>query len=94
MENYKRRVIGATVKRFWCEPGQNTADAMGCAQRRSWTAAHARFAECVGMGAADRREWREMLEDLWRRRVPGTGEYEPLGTISADRMDMKKLLGR
>ena len=51
------------------------------------------FAECVGMGAADRREWREMLEDLWRRRVPGTGEYEPLGTMNADRMDMKKLLG-
>lgn len=34
-----------------------------------------------------------MLEDLWRRRVPGTGEYEPLGTMNADRMDMKKLLG-
>ncbi len=25
--------------------------------------------------------------------MPGTGEYEPLGTMNADRMDMKKLLG-
>ena len=34
-----------------------------------------------------------MLEDLWRRRSPGTGEYDPLGTMNVDRMDMKKLLG-
>lgn len=51
------------------------------------------FAQCVGMGEADRREWREMLEDLWRRRIPGTREFEPLGTMNVDRMDMKKLLG-
>ena len=51
------------------------------------------FAQCKGLDAADRREWREMLEDLWRRRIPGTGEYDPLGTMNVDRMDMKKLLG-
>ena len=38
-------------KAFWCEPGQNTADAMGCAQRRSWTAAHARLCRMCGDGS-------------------------------------------
>lgn len=52
------------------------------------------FAECWGMGDAERREWREMLEDLWRRRIPGTNEFEPLGTMNVDRLDMGKLLGK
>lgn len=52
------------------------------------------FAECVGLDERERREWREMLEDLWRRRIPGTSEFEPLGTINVDRMDMGKLLGK
>ena len=93
VENYKRRVIGATVKRFGVN--RDKIRLMLWAVRKGETGRlhmHG-FAECVGMGAADRREWREMLEDLWRRRVPGTGEYEPLGTMNADRMDMKKLLG-
>lgn len=47
----------------------------------------------MGMRQSERREFREMLEDLWRRRIPGTNEYEPLGTMNADRIDMKKLLG-
>lgn len=52
------------------------------------------FAECPGLTAAQRREWREMLEDLWRRRIPGSNEFEPLGTMNVDRIDMKKLLGK
>ena len=52
------------------------------------------FAECQGLTAAQRREWREMLEDLWRRRIPGSNEFEPLGTMNVDRIDMKKLLGK
>ena len=44
--------------------------------------------------AAQRREWREMLEDLWRRRIPGSNEFEPLGTMNVNRIDMKKLLGK
>ena len=35
-----------------------------------------------------------MLEDLWRRRIPGSNEFEPLGTMNVDRIDMKKLLGK
>ncbi len=48
------------------------------------------FVECIGLDQIDRREVREMLEDLWRRRIPGTNEYESLGTMNADRIDMKK----
>ena len=51
------------------------------------------FVECIGLDQIDRREVREMLEDLWRRRIPGTNEYESLGTMNADRIDMKKILG-
>ena len=53
-----------------------------------------RVIECKGLNDRERREWREMLEDLWRRRIPGTNEFDPLGTINVDRMDMKKLLGK
>ena len=35
-----------------------------------------------------------MLEDLWRRRIPGSNEFEPLGTMNVNRIDMKKLLGK
>ena len=46
-----------------------------------------------GWSEAERRELRYMLEDLWRRRVPGTREFEPMGTMNADRIIMKKILG-
>ena len=93
VENYKRRVIGATVKRFGVSRDKIRLMLWAVRKGEAGRLHMHGFAECVGMGAADRREWREMLEDLWRRRVPGTGEYEPLGTMNADRMDMKKLLG-
>lgn len=93
VENYKRRVIGATVKRFGVNRDKIRMMLWAVRKGEAGRLHMHGFAECVGMGAADRREWREMLEDLWRRRVPGTGEYEPLGTMNADRMDMKKLLG-
>ena len=85
VENYKRRVIGATVKRFGVSRDKIRLMLWAVRKGEAGRLHMHGFAECVGMGAADRREWREMLEDLWRRRVPGTGEYEPLGTMNADR---------
>ena len=93
VKNYKRRVIAAACRRFGVQAG--------CIRLMLWAVRKGEngrlhmhgFAQCRGMDAAQRREWREMLEDLWRRRVPGTREYESLGTINVDRMDMKKLLG-
>ena len=93
VENYKRRVISATVKRFGVEKDKIRLMLWAVRKGEAGRLHMHVFAQCVGMGAAERREWREMLEDLWRRRIPGTNEYEPLGTMNADRMDMKKLLG-
>ena len=93
VRNYRRRVIAATCRRFGVEKRHIRLMLVAVRKGEAGRLHMHGFAECVGMGAADRREWREMLEDLWRRRVPGTGEYEPLGTMNADRMDMKKLLG-
>lgn len=94
VRNYRRRVIAATCRRFGVE--KRHIRLMLVAVRKGETGRlhmHG-FAQCVGMGEAERREWREMLEDLWRRRIPGTGEYDPLGTMNVDRMDTRKLLGK
>lgn len=93
VKNYLRRVKRATVRRFGVDPGRIRM--MLWAMRNGDTGRlhmHG-FAECVGLGEAERREWRELLEDLWRRRIPGTVEFDPLGTCNVDRMDVKKLLG-
>ena len=93
VENYARRVKYATCKRFGVEK-EKIRLMLWAARKGEAGRLHMHgFAQCVGMGEADRREWREMLEDLWRRRIPGTREFEPLGTMNVDRMDMKKLLG-
>lgn len=93
VKNYARRVKDATCKRFGV-PREKIKLMFWAVRKGEEGRLHMHgFAECVGLGEAERREWREMLEDLWRRRIPGTREFEPLGTMNADRMDMKKLLG-
>ena len=52
------------------------------------------FAQCQGLNPDERRERREMLEDLWRRRIPGSNDFEPLGTMNAERIDMNRVLGK
>ena len=94
VENYKRRVINATCKNFGVSRDKIRLMLWAVRKGEAGRLHIHGFAQCVGLSAAQRREWREMLEDLWRRRVPGTSEYEPLGTMNADRMDMKKLLGQ
>lgn len=91
--NYKRRVIAATCKRFGVSRDKIRMMLWAVRKGEAGRLHMHGFVECVGMGQSDRREFREMLEDLWRRRIPGTNEYEPLGTMNADRIDMKKLLG-
>jgi len=93
VENYKRRVISATGRRFGVKKERIRLMLWAVRKGEAGRLHMHGFAECVGLGDAERREWREMMEDLWRRRIPGTGEYEPLGTMNVDRMDMKKLLG-
>lgn len=94
VRNYLRRVIAATCKRFGV-PKEAIRLMLAAVRKGENGRLHFHgFAECKGLDDRDRREWREMLEDLWRRRIPGTGEFEPLGTINVDRMDMKKLLGK
>lgn len=91
--NYKRRVIVAVCKRFGISRDKIRMMLWAVRKGEAGRLHMHGFVECVGMGQSDRREFREMLEDLWRRRIPGTNEYEPLGTMNADRIDMKKLLG-
>ncbi len=89
-----RRVIAATCKRFGVRK-EDIRLMLAAVRKGEQGRLHFHgFAECRGLDERDRREWREMLEDLWRRRIPGTNEFEPLGTINVDRMDMKKLLGK
>lgn len=66
VENYKRRVIGATVKRFGVSRDKIRLMLWAVRKGEAGRLHMHGFAECVGMGAADRREWREMLEDLWQ----------------------------
>lgn len=92
-DNYKRRVIAAIGKRFGFSADRVRLMLMACRKGEAGRLHIHGFAECVGASDAQRREVREMLEDLWRRRIPGTNEYEPMGTANVDRLDMKKLLG-
>lgn len=94
MRNYLRRVIAATCKRFGVRRDAIRLMLVAVRKGENGRLHMHGFAECKGLDAKDRREWREMLEDLWRRRIPGTNEYEPLGTINVDRIDMGKLLGK
>ena len=93
VENYKRRVVLATVKRFGVRADQIRMMLWAVRKGEKGRLHMHGFAQCRALNRDQRREWREMLEDLWRRRVPGTSEYEPLGTMNADRIDMKKILG-
>ena len=92
VENYARRVKYATCKRFGVQKEKIRLMLWAVRKGEAGRLHMHGFAQCVGMGEVERREWREMLEDLWRRRIPGTREFEPLGTMNVDRMDMKKLL--
>ena len=92
--NYKRRVVDATVRRFGCEAEKIRMMLWAVRKGEAGRLHMHGFVQCVGMSAAERGEWRTMLEDLWRRRIPGTKEFKPLGTMNADRMDMRKLLGQ
>ena len=94
VENYARRVKYATCKRFGVEKEKIRLMLWAVRKGEAGRLHMHGFAECVGLDERERREWREMLEDLWRRRIPGTSEFEPLGTINVDRMDMGKLLGK
>lgn len=91
--NYKRRVVAAACKRFGVSRDKIRLMLWAVRKGESGRLHMHGFVECAGLSQNDRREFREMLEDLWRRRIPGTNEYEPLGTMNADRIDMKKLLG-
>ena len=93
VRNYKRRVIAASSRRFGVRADQIRLMLWAVRKGKEGRLHMHGFAQCLGLDAAQRREWREMLEDLWRRRIPGTREFEPLGTVNADRLDMKKLLG-
>lgn len=93
VKNYKRRVVNTACKRFGVK--RDCIRVMSWGVRKGETGRlhmHGLF-QCYGLSADQRREFREMLEDLWRKRIPGTNEYEQMGTINADRISMKKLLG-
>lgn len=94
VRNYVRRVKAAVIRRFGEQRARQLKLSLHAVRNGEKGKLHMHgFAECKGLTAAERREFRQMLEELWRRRVPGTGEYEPLGTCNADRIDMKKILG-
>lgn len=93
VKNYKRRVLAAVLKRFGITTDKVRMMLWAVRKGENGRLHMHGFVECIGMNDADRREFREMLEDLWRRRIPGTNEYESLGTMNADRIDMKKVLG-
>ena len=92
-KNYKRRVIAAICKRFKIAREKIKMMLWAVRKGKDGRLHMHGFVECIGLDQIDRREVREMLEDLWRRRIPGTNEYESLGTMNADRIDMKKILG-
>lgn len=89
-KNYKRRVIAAICKRFKIAREKIKMMLWAVRKGKDGRLHMHGFVECIGLDQIDRREVREMLEDLWRRRIPGTNEYESLGTMNADRIDMKK----
>lgn len=94
VRNYRRRVIAATCKRFGVAKSRIRLMLVAVRKGEAGRLHMHGFAECVGLDDRQRREWREMLEDLWRRRIPGTNEFEPLGTMNVDRLDMERILGK
>lgn len=92
-DNYKRRVVAAACRKFAVSTDQMRMMLMACRKGEKGRLHIHGFAECVGLTDAQRRELREMLEDLWRRRIPGTGEYDPMGTANVDRINLQQLLG-
>lgn len=93
VRNYARRVQRAARKRFGVR-GTWLKLMLWAVRNGEAGRLHMHgFAQCPGLSEAERRELRYMLEDLWRRRVPGTREFEPMGTMNADRIIMKKILG-
>lgn len=93
VRNYKRRVAAAACRRFGVPAGAVRLMLWAVRKGEAGRLHVHGFAQCLGLDAAQRREWREMLEDLWRRRIPGTREYEPMGTANVDRLSLKKVLG-
>ena len=93
VKNYKRRAIRAIMRRFGVDKRRIRLKLYACRNGDSGRDHLHGFAQVQGLDAAQRRELREMLEDLWRQRIPGTREYEPMGTMDVDRLDVKKLLG-
>lgn len=94
VRNYVRRVKAAVIRRFGEQRARRLKLSLHAVRNGEKGKLHMHgFAECKGLTTAERREFRAILEELWRRRVPGTSEYEPLGTMNADRIDMKKILG-
>lgn len=75
-KNYKRRVIAAICKRFKIAREKIKMMLWAVRKGKDGRLHMHGFVECIGLDQIDRREVREMLEDLWRRRIPGTNEYE------------------
>ena len=93
VRNYARRIKAAICRLFGVEP-QKIRLMLWAVRKGEAGRLHMHgFVEVPGLGEAERRELRYLLEDLWRRRIPGTREYESLGTMNARRIDMKKILG-
>ena len=94
VRNYERRVIAATCKRFGVQRQDIRMMLLACRKGENGRLHMHGFAQCPGLNPDERREWREMLEDLWRRRIPGSNDFEPLGTMNAERIDMNRVLGK
>lgn len=92
--NYRARITRAACKRFGV--GKEAVKIMLFAvQNGDHGKLHIHgFVQVDGLDQGQRRELRELLEDLWRRRIPGTGEYESMGGINVDRLDMRQLLAQ
>ena len=74
VRNYVRRVKAAVIRRFGEQRARQLKLSLHAVRNGEKGKLHMHgFAECKGLTAAERREFRQMLEELWRRRVPGTG---------------------
>jgi len=91
-KNYRTRVTRACRRRFGVEP-QAVKMILFPVRNGSGGKLHIHgLVQVDGMDQAQRRELRELLEDLWRRKIPGCGEFESLGTINVDRLNMRAVL--
>ena len=79
VKNYARRVRRAVRKRFGVRGTWLKLMLWAVRNGEAGRLHMHSFAQCPGLSEAERRELRYMLEDLWRRRVPGTREFEPMG---------------